>query len=47
MIFKLDTRKSVTEVYFSGKLNQDSPLTRGFNDNTVQIVEAHNHLGLS
>ena len=47
MLFNPDPRKQATEVYFSRKLNQDSPLPLDFNDNTVQTVEVHNHLGLS
>ena len=47
MIFIPDPRKEATEVYFSRKLNQDSPLPLDFNDNTVQNVDVHNHLGLS
>ena len=47
MIFIPDPRKEATEVYFSRKLNQDSPLPLDFNDNTVQTVDVHNHLGLS
>ena len=35
------------EVYFSRKLNQDSPLPLGFTNNTFQTVEVHSHLGLS
>ena len=40
-------RKQATEIYFSRKLNQDSPLPLDFNDNTVQTVEVHKHLNLS
>ena len=47
MLFNPDPRKQATEVYFSRKLNQDSPLPLDFNGNTVQTVEVHNHLGLS
>ena len=47
MLFNPDPRKQATEVYFSRKLNQDSPLPLDFNDNTVQTVEVHRHLGLS
>ena len=47
MLFNPDLRKQATEVYLSRKLNQDSPLPLDFNDNTVQTVEVHNHLGLS
>ena len=47
MLFNPDPRKQATEVYFSRKLNQDNPLPLDFNDNTVQTVEVHNHLGLS
>ena len=46
MFFNLDPRNQATEVYFSRKLNQDNPLPPDFSDNTVQIVEVHNHLGL-
>ena len=47
MLFNLDLKKQATEVYFSRKLNQDSPLPLDINDNTVQTVEVHKHLGLS
>ena len=47
MLVNPDPRKQVTEVYFSRKQNQDSPLPLEFNDNTVQTVEVHKHLGLS
>ena len=47
MIFNSDPRKQAMEVYFSRKLNQGSPLPLDFNDNTVQTVDVHNHLGLS
>ena len=47
MLFNPDPKKQATEVYFSRKLNPDSPLLHDFNDNTVQTVEAHNQLGLS
>ena len=47
MLFNPDPRKQATEVYYSRKLNQDSPLPFDFNDNAVQTVEVHNHLGLS
>ena len=47
MIFNSDPRKQAMEVYFSRKLNQGSPLPLDFNDNTVQTVDMHNHLGLS
>ena len=47
MLFNPDPRKQATEVYFSRKLNQDSPLPLDFNNNAVQTVEVHNHLGLS
>ena len=47
MLFNPDPRKQATEVYFSRKLKQDSPLPLDFNDNTVQTVEVHRHLGLS
>ena len=47
MLFNPDPRKQATEVYFSRKLNQDSPLPLDFNDNIVQTVAVHNHLGLS
>ena len=47
MLFNPDPRKQATEIYFSRKLNQDSHLPLDFNDNTVQTVEVHNHLGLS
>ena len=46
MLFNPDPSKEATEVYFSRKLNQDSPLPLDFNDNTVQTVEVHKHLGL-
>ena len=47
--FNPDPRKQTTEIYFSRKLNQDSPLPFDFNDNTVEVynyVEVHNYLGL-
>ena len=47
MLFNPDPIKEATGVYFSRKLNQDSPLLLDFNDNTVQSLELHNHLGLS
>ena len=47
MLFNPDPKKQATEVYFSRKLNPDSPLLHDFNDNTVQTVEEHNQLGLS
>ena len=47
MFFNPDSRKQATEVYFSRKQNQDSPLPLNFNDNTVQTVEVHKRLGLS
>ena len=47
MIFKPDPRKEAVEVYFSGKLNQDSSLPLNFNYNTVKAVEVHKHLSLS
>ena len=47
MLFNPDPRKQAMEVYFSRKLSQDSHLPLDFNDNTVQTVEVHNHLGLS
>ena len=47
MLFNPDPRKQATEVYFSKKQSQDSPLQLEFNDNTVQIVELHEHFGLS
>ena len=47
MIFNPDPKMQTTEVYFSRKLNQDSPLPLDFNDNTIQTVEVHNYLGLS
>ena len=47
MVFDLDPRKQAMEVYFSQKLNQGIPLSHDFNDNTVQIVEEQNHLGVS
>ena len=47
MLFNSDPRKQATEVYFSRKLNQESPLPLDFNDNTAQTVEVHKHLGLS
>ena len=40
-------RKQATEVCFSRKQNQDSPLPLDFNDYTVQTSEVHKHLGLS
>ena len=39
--------ESKQQKFFSRKLNQDSPLRLDFNDNVVQTVEVHNHLGLS
>ena len=47
MLFNPDPIKQATGVYFSRKLNQGSPLLLDFNDNTVQTLELHNHLGLS
>ena len=47
MLFNPDPRKQAMEVYFSRKLNQNSPLPLDFNENKVQTVEVHNHLGLS
>ena len=47
MLFHPDPRKQAMEVCFSRKLNQDSTLPLQFNDNTVQTVEEHKHLGLS
>ena len=47
MIFNPDPKKQATELYFTRKLNQDSSLPLDFNDNTVQIVEVHNNVGLS
>ena len=47
MLFNSDPRKQAMEVYFSRKLNQNSPLPLDFNENKVQTVEVHNHLGLS
>ena len=47
MLFNPDPRKQAMEVYFSRKLNQNSPLPLDFNDNKVQTVEVHNPLGLS
>ena len=46
MLFNHDSRKKATEVYFSRRLNQVS-LPLGFNDNTFEIVEVHEHLGYS
>ena len=47
MLCNPDPRKQAMEVYFSRKLNQKSPLPLDFNDNKVQTVEVHNHLGIS
>ena len=47
VIFNYDPRKQRTEVHFSRRLNQDSPLPLDFNDNTVQTIEVHEHVGLS
>ena len=47
MLFNPDPREQATEIYFSRKLNQDSPFPLDFNHNTVQTVEVHKHLGLS
>ena len=47
MLFHPHPRKQAMEICFSGKLNQDSALPLKFNDNTVQTVEEHKHLGLS
>ena len=46
-LFNSSSRKQKTEVYFSRKQNQDSPLSLDFSDNTVQTVEVNNHLCLS
>ena len=47
MLFNPDPRKQETQVYFSRKQKQDSPLPLEFNDNTVQSIELRKHLGLS
>ena len=47
MLLNPDLRMQATKVYFLRKLNQDSPLPPDLNDNTVQTVEVHNHLGFS
>ena len=44
IVFNHELRKQATEVYFWRKLNHDSSLPLDFTDNTVQIVEVHNHL---
>ena len=43
----LDSRKEPMEVYFSRRLNHNSPLPLDFKDNTVQTVEIDEHLGIS
>ena len=45
--FNSDPRTQKTEVYFSRKQNQGSPLSLDFNDNTIQTVEVNNHHVLS
>ena len=47
MLFNPDPRKEATEVYFSRRLNQGSPFSLDFNDNAVETLEVHEHLGLS
>ena len=47
MLFNPDSWKQETEVYFSKNLNQDSPSPLEFNDNEVQTIDVHNHIGLS
>ena len=47
ILFDPDPRKQATEVYFSRRLNRDSPLPLDFNDNTVQTVEIYERLGFS
>lgn len=47
MIFNPDPRKQATEVFFSWKQNQDSPLPLEFIDNVVQTVAVHKYLGHS
>ena len=47
MLFNPDPRKEATVVYFSRRLNQGSPLPLDVNDNAVETLEVHEHLGLS
>ena len=43
----IDPRNEPMEVYFSRRLNHNSPLPLDFKDNTVQTVEVDEHLGIS
>ena len=41
MSFNPDPSKEATEVFFSRKGNQDSPLPPGFNDNPTETAKVH------